>query len=44
MTIPCNAREVINKGLSSLGYTIKKGRFAHIGTTHYGNYRFHGNY
>jgi hypothetical protein len=41
MAIPCDTGKVINKGLSRLGHTIKKGRFAHIGTTHYGNYRFH---
>jgi hypothetical protein len=42
MAIPCNTREIVNKGLPCSGYTIKKGRFTHIGTTHYGNNRFHG--
>jgi hypothetical protein len=41
MTIPGNTGQVVNKGVSCSGYTIKKGRFTHIGSTHYGNDWFH---
>jgi hypothetical protein len=43
MAIPCNAGEIVHKGFPCPGDTVKKGRFPYIGTTYYGDNRFHGN-